>query len=33
MDITLAFNTYPDTQRNASPVLVLSVLNRRHFDY
>lgn len=33
MDITLAFKAHPDTQRNVSPVLVLSVLNRRHFDY
>lgn len=24
---------HPDMCRNASPVLVLSVLNRRHFDY
>ena len=26
-------NAHPDTCRNASPVLVFSVLNRRHFDY
>lgn len=33
MDLTLAFKAHTDTERNVSCVLVLSVLNRRHFDY
>lgn len=33
MDIMLAFNSYPETRRHFSLVLVWSTLNRSHFDY
>lgn len=33
MDITLVFITHKDTGRNVCSVLVLSALNRCHFDY
>lgn len=29
----MAIKAYPDTRKNVPSLLVLSVLNRRHFDY